>query len=117
MPLEDKIGREPGNHEIEQIIAAKLADGCAPKRLLLEDFRKTRSWYNGIRHQAALARHPFHPSREPQQADESDPDKHRPPAKPRHQKSSAESAHGVAAAQGRHHDTVSEPSMVFRHMQ
>src|SRR6266496_1913489 len=113
MTAKNQIAGKPGDHEIEKIVAGKVAESGAPERTLSQDICRAQRRTVGVRNYAAITRHPFKPSWKPQQADKTDPDEYGTPAIFHHQKSGAERAYCVARAQGRHESATGEATMMF----
>src|SRR5579862_8190031 len=95
MSRTDQIGRQPREHEIKEIIAAKVTGRGAPKGTMSQDSRPVRAFVCGVWQDAAPARHPFFPRREPYKAEQADADEHRTPAESRHQNACAQGAGGI----------------------
>src|SRR5579864_1055580 len=91
----DQIRRQPGNHEIEEVVAAEVAGGGAPKGTMPQNDRPAGAFVRGVWQDAAAARLPSAPRWEPYEAEQPDADEDGTPAESRHQDTCAESAGSI----------------------
>src|ERR1700730_13574060 len=86
MALTHQIERQPGEQKIEKIIGAEMANPASPRGSISDNFRERRALFH-VKHSASgSARHPLEPRRQPQQTDQTQNNKERPPTKARYQR-------------------------------
>src|SRR5579864_1096456 len=96
MSRTDQIGRQPREHEIKEIVAAKVTGRGAPEGTMSQDSHPVWAGLLSVWQDAAATRHPLSPGWKPHKAEYSDADEDGTPAESRHQNTCPECAHGVS---------------------